>query len=283
MRTNGPWLGQVPLLGQIDLEQGINQFLKQAWEQDLRQAIDQAAAELKSAADSFDRLEANGADVDQLREAGGRLNDALNRYDRLKNELARGMPGPRKFPSLPPEPKVPPPAPPAPVAASGGSSDRCPPGQFWDGFKCRGSVSAAPGLPGGFTTPTEGISTSGVPFGLTGGKRSWLGQVPLVLGPSSWGAGAGVSQASPQAVEWEEGRGYVPYDPIGTPPYWGEWGVVGEGGVIKDSGKVGPFDTIDEAFSAAADAAVEHGATALPGDGWAQVKDSRGKSKGPIT
>jgi hypothetical protein len=79
------------------------------------------------------------------------------------------------------------------------------------------------------------------------------------------------------AVEWEEGVGYVPYDPVGTPPYWGEWGALGE------CGKVGPFDTIDEAFSAAADAATEHGATALPGDGWAQVKDSKGKGKGPIT
>lgn len=118
------------------------------------------------------------------------------------------------------------------------------------------------------------------------GRGPWLGQVPLVLGPSSWGGGAGMEpQASPEprAVEWEEGRGWVPYDPAGTPPYWGEWGVVGEGGAIQDCGRVGPFDTIEEAFGAAADAAVKHGATALPGDGWAQVKDSRGKGKGPIT
>lgn len=80
------------------------------------------------------------------------------------------------------------------------------------------------------------------------------------------------------AAEWDEERGdYVPYDPVGTPPYWGEWGAPG------DCGKVGPFDTIEEAFSAAAEAATEHGATALPGDGWAQVKDSKGKGKGPIT
>lgn len=86
------------------------------------------------------------------------------------------------------------------------------------------------------------------------------------------------------AAEWDEERkAYVAYDPVGTPPYWGEWGVVGKGGEILDCGKVGPFDTIDEAFSAAAEAASEHGATALPGDGWAQVKDSKGKSKGPIT
>jgi hypothetical protein len=113
-------------------------------------------------------------------------------------------------------------------------------------------------------------------------RRPWLGQVPLILGPSSWGAGA-MPPSPPRAVEWEEGRGYVPYDPVGTPPYFGEWGVVGDGGRVKECGKVGPFDTIDEAFGAAADAAVEHGATALPGDGWAQVKDSRGKGKGPIT
>jgi hypothetical protein len=71
----------------------------------------------------------------------------------------------------------------------------------------------------------------------------------------------------------------------GTPPYYGEWGVVdkGSGGYMKDCGKVGPFDTIEEAFSAAAEAAHEHGADLLPTDGWAQVKDSRGKGVGPIT
>lgn len=111
-------------------------------------------------------------------------------------------------------------------------------------------------------------------------RGPWLGQVPLVLGPSSWGAGVGPPAPSSPfagAVEWEEGRGYVPYDPVGTPPYWGEWGSP------SDCGRVGPFDTIDEAFSAAAAAAGEHGATALPGDGWAQVKDSRDKGVGPIT
>ena len=82
-----------------------------------------------------------------------------------------------------------------------------------------------------------------------------------------------------QAVEpSQEGLEYVPYDPVGTAPYFGEWGVVG-----GECGKVGPFDTIDEAFGAAAEAASEHGATALPGDGWAQVKDSEGKGVGPIT
>jgi len=79
------------------------------------------------------------------------------------------------------------------------------------------------------------------------------------------------------------GGGYVPYDPVGTPPYWGEWGVVDEVGTILDCGQVGPFATIDEAMSAAAAAAGEHGATALPGDGWAQVKDSQSRGVGPVT
>jgi hypothetical protein len=100
-------------------------------------------------------------------------------------------------------------------------------------------------------------------------KGAWLGQVPLVVGPSSWGYGM-VFPAAPPA-----------HTPV--PPYFGEWGVVGEGGAIIDSGEVGPFDTIDEAFSAAADAAIEHGATELPTNGFAQVKDSRGVGVGPVT
>lgn len=101
------------------------------------------------------------------------------------------------------------------------------------------------------------------------GWSPWLGQVPLILGPSSWGAGG-----IPIVVM-----------PEGIPPFWGEWGVVdvGSGGYMKDTGRVGPFATIDEAFSAAVKAAVAHGATGLPTDGWAQVKDSQGRSVGPIT
>ncbi len=59
--------------------------------------------------------------------------------------------------------------------------------------------------------------------------------------------------------------------------YWGEWGVLDVGG-----GRVGPFDTIDEAFNAAIDAAVEHGAKEMPLDGFAQVADDQGESVGPI-
>lgn len=98
-------------------------------------------------------------------------------------------------------------------------------------------------------------------------KGPWLGQVPLVLGPSSWGAGG------------------IPVGPAPTPvpPYYGEWGVHVGGGMIGKSGRVGPYDTIEKAFDAATEAAVEAGATALPMDGFAQVKDSRGQAVGPVT
>lgn len=108
-------------------------------------------------------------------------------------------------------------------------------------------------------------------------KGAWLGQIPLrlgqsplILGPSSWGAGM-LNNAIPLG----------PPQPV--PPFYGEWGVVGEGGTIGKSGRVGPFDTIDEAFNAAAQAAIDNGATELPTDGFAQVKDSRGQSVGPVT
>lgn len=102
-------------------------------------------------------------------------------------------------------------------------------------------------------------------------KGPWLGQVPLVLGPSSWGAG--MIPTGPA----------VAANPNGVPPYYGEWGVHVGGGVIGKSGKVGPYNTIEEAFNAAAKAAVAAGATALPTDGFAQVKDSRGQAVGPVT
>lgn len=48
---------------------------------------------------------------------------------------------------------------------------RCPPGQFWDGRQCRGSVTTLPGLPGGL--PSGGGATpfvmSGFPFHRKGG------------------------------------------------------------------------------------------------------------------
>lgn len=56
-------------------------------------------------------------------------------------------------------------------------------------------------------------------------KNTWLGQIPLVLGPSSWGAGM-MPSAAPV--------------PMITPPYYGQWGV-NEGGSIGAHGQVGPI------------------------------------------
>lgn len=96
----------------------------------------------------------------------------------------------------------------------------------------------------------------------------WLGQVPLILGPSSWGAGM-IPTAPPVVAP--------------RPPFYGEWGVVDQStGRYIDSGRVGPYDTIDEAFNAAASAASDAGAKKMPLDGFAQVKDSNGQPVGPI-
>lgn len=96
-------------------------------------------------------------------------------------------------------------------------------------------------------------------------KGAWLGQIPLVLGPSSWGAGM-----LPNAVP------LAPLAPV--PPFYGEWGVFGKG-----HGKVGPFNDQMEAFKAAAKAAADAGANELPTDGFAQVLDSTGRMVGPVT
>jgi hypothetical protein len=94
-----------------------------------------------------------------------------------------------------------------------------------------------------------------------------LGQVPLILGPSSWGAGGG----------------FIAQAPTPVPPFWGEWGVVDEAGRTTASGREGPFNTIQEAFNAAAQAASDHGAELLPTNGFAQVTDSIGQGVGPVT
>lgn len=87
----------------------------------------------------------------------------------------------------------------------------------------------------------------------------------------------------PKVVQYASGMKAVVPTPV--PPFWGEWGVVkkSSGGCVRACGRVGPFKTIQEAFDAAAKTAHARGATALPGDGWAQVRDSAGQGVGPIT
>jgi len=95
-------------------------------------------------------------------------------------------------------------------------------------------------------------------------RGPWLGQIPLVLGPSSWGAGM---VANPAAI---------PATPVA--PFFGEWAAFGKG-----HGRVGPFDSQMDAFNAAVAAAASAGAKALPTDGFAQVIDSMGRMVGPVT
>ncbi len=94
----------------------------------------------------------------------------------------------------------------------------------------------------------------------------WLGQVALILGPSSWGAGMRPTYVAP----------------VEEPPFYGEWGVVDADMKLVECGIVGPFDTSEEAFTAAAKAAGEHGATKMPIDGFAQAVDSSGQAVGPV-
>lgn len=116
-------------------------------------------------------------------------------------------------------------------------------------------------------------------------KGPWLGQIPLVLGPSSWGAGMMMPPAAPIAPRrrrrWdEEAQMYVMGQAaVGTPPYYGQWGLA-DGSA---SGQEGPFDTIDEAFNAAVAAVRKAGAQRLPDDGFAQVVDANGQGVGPVT
>jgi hypothetical protein len=83
-------------------------------------------------------------------------------------------------------------------------------------------------------------------------------------------------------TQWRKEAGYGPYDPAGIPPYWGEWGVDFRGCACPRRGCCGPFDTIEEAFACAVEAALANGALSLPEDGWARVIDSEGKGRGPI-
>lgn len=84
-----------------------------------------------------------------------------------------------------------------------------------------------------------------------------------MLGPSSWGSA-------------------IPMTAPAQPPFYGQWGIPDKEGAIVDGGRVGPFDTIEEAFQAAAKAAADAGATKMPLDGYAQVVDAAGRPVGPV-
>jgi len=80
----------------------------------------------------------------------------LPSYTRFKKQ--------QPYPVEPPHPVTPAPieTPSKPSAPAKPSSMICPPGQFWDGQRCRGSVSAMPNIPGGL--PASGGAAQAVSF-----------------------------------------------------------------------------------------------------------------------
>jgi hypothetical protein len=79
-----------------------------------------------------------------------------------------------------------------------------------------------------------------------------------------------------------EGDIYDPFalEGIGVAPFWGVWGITG----VKEDQVVGPFATIDEAFTAAEEALLS--APVPPEicgvEAWAFVRDAKDQEVGPI-
>jgi len=89
-------------------------------------------------------------------------------------------------------------------------------------------------------------------------RGAWLGQTPLILGPSSWGAGM------------------VRSVPVRMPPYFGLWTAITPDGDVIDSGRVGPFMTVDQAIRAASAEAHDAAVQKIGMDGHVQVVDGTG-------
>jgi len=166
-------------------------------EQELQASLKNAQNEVKTLQDQLDTLEAEGADVETLREAGGKLNDAVNHLNLIEEALKSGVP---RIISTTPEVQAtatPAPAPtttPAPsqvvtratpaVPQSSPSTpgpNSCPTGQIWNGSTCRSSVqTTATGLPGtdsgSASFPTGGMSMGLRMRALLGGSEPEIGR-----------------------------------------------------------------------------------------------------------
>lgn len=104
--------------------------------------------------------------------------------------LPPGLPPPETPPPYAAVPSVDPWHPPKPPTPPPVESAMCPPGQFWDGRMCRGSIGPMPGgVPGG---GTQGAAT-GIQMPGGGGFSNYagaafMGAVRLVAAPSPFGA-----------------------------------------------------------------------------------------------
>jgi hypothetical protein len=171
MRTHAFWLGQGPL-GPITLPPppipvgggSEAQIFSRTFDcpsipsriEGLQGQLPEAQNAVQQASDKLDTLEAQGADVETLREAGGELNVAINRVQSIQDEIARleelyGLCWELTFEPLgPPYPAnpwlvlPPPPPPPPPVPTP---------------------ISTRPAIP---TLPFGGLWTTPEPFALTG-------------------------------------------------------------------------------------------------------------------
>lgn len=136
-----------------------------------------------------------------------------------------------------------------------------------------------PPPPGGYA-PGSGRPSQQLPpppGGFVPGSGRPSFQLPPPSGGYRPGAGIDPFRLPPPSGGYLPGSGADPFQLGRHAQYWGEWGVLDVGG-----GRVGPFDTIEEAFEAAVDAAVAHGAKEMPLDGFAQVADEQGEPVGPI-
>jgi hypothetical protein len=78
---------------------------------------------------------------------------------------------------------------PQPGTSAPAQTPSCPPGQFWDGRQCRGSVASMPSLPGGGDASVA-TGVQNIPGGSYGnfGSMGYLGAVRLVASRAALGA-----------------------------------------------------------------------------------------------
>lgn len=97
-------------------------------------------------------------------------------------------------------------------------------------------------------------------------RGAWLGRVVLNTGHLPWSSGQPVRT----------------YNPHAQSPFFGLWYAFTPDGDIIDSGRVGPFPTVEDAVRAARMEAMGAGVLEIGRDGLIRVVDKTGYSVGPI-
>ncbi len=98
-------------------------------------------------------------------------------------------------------------------------------------------------------------------------RGAWLGMATLVTGHSEF-----------------HGTGPIrTYNPFAQAPFFGLWYAFSPDGDMIDSGRVGPFPTVEAAVQAARTEAAGAGVLEIGRDGWIRVVDKTGYSVGPVS